>query len=145
MFSALENTLSQHIVIKTGYRISTFAVHVYVLRDSFAFAMSSQLNVNLNILAASDWIRPLVAGRIKTLAAILFWTKTSVHVIYKIVYRRFCFAIEYKRTTRRRFLCIPQIFRYARSGLLVAANPCILWWYKTQSSNPLLAYQKWHP
>ena len=48
---------------------------------ALAFAMSSQLNVNLNILVASDWIRPFVAGRIKTLAAILFWTKTSVVII----------------------------------------------------------------
>ena len=81
MFSTLENAFSQLIVIQTGYRICTCAVHVYVLRDSLcalAFAMSSQLNVKFNILAASDWDRPLAAGRIKTLAAILFWTKTSV-------------------------------------------------------------------
>ena len=61
---------------------------------ALAFAMSSQLNVNLNILVASDWIRPLAAGRIKTLATILFWTKTSVLFIICVEALLLCHRIQ---------------------------------------------------
>ena len=61
---------------------------------ALAFAMSSKLNVNLNIKAASDWNRPLVAGRIKTLAAILFWTKTSVLFIIRVQALLLCHRIQ---------------------------------------------------
>ena len=111
---------------------------------ALAFAMSSQLNVNLNIKAASDWNRPLVAGRIKTLAAILFWTKTSVLFIIRVQALLLCHRIHTHE--KEAFLPRPaDLSVYARSGLLFTADPCILWWYKTQRGTLLLAHQMWHP